>query len=235
MKKIGLLCLALVLALGTLGIGYATWSDNVTVSEEINSGELCIRFTDCYTNDTGDELDKTIGMYFDCINTHNTSLCDLAALPYGKKTTDSRSCPLTKHVGSSNCTLVDRDLDGSAEVLISNAYDIYPSYYGVTNFSICNCGDIPWVIDTVDVIVNDAVVGTYDANFCQAFDLDGLNGPDLELWWGDNFGIQTDKGACYDMSFHWHLLQEAPQEAELEIKLVIHVIQWNMHPNFQPD
>ena len=32
MKKIGLLCLALVLALGALGVGYASWTDTITIS-----------------------------------------------------------------------------------------------------------------------------------------------------------------------------------------------------------
>ena len=40
MKKIGLLCLALVLALGALGVGYAAWTDTVTISGTVNTGTL---------------------------------------------------------------------------------------------------------------------------------------------------------------------------------------------------
>lgn len=40
MKKIGLLCLALVLALGTLGVGYAMWSDEVTIEGTVDTGTL---------------------------------------------------------------------------------------------------------------------------------------------------------------------------------------------------
>jgi hypothetical protein len=40
MKKIGLLCLALVLALGTLGVGYAMWSDQVTITGTVNTGSV---------------------------------------------------------------------------------------------------------------------------------------------------------------------------------------------------
>jgi len=40
MKKIGLLCLALVLALGTLGVGYAMWSDEVIIEGTVDTGTL---------------------------------------------------------------------------------------------------------------------------------------------------------------------------------------------------
>jgi hypothetical protein len=35
MKKVGLLCLALVLALGSLGFAYAKWSDTVVIEKDI--------------------------------------------------------------------------------------------------------------------------------------------------------------------------------------------------------
>jgi len=40
MKKIGLLSLALVLALGTLGVGYALWFDEVTIEGTVNTGSV---------------------------------------------------------------------------------------------------------------------------------------------------------------------------------------------------
>ena len=42
MKKIGLLCLALVFALGALGIGYAAWTDTLTVEGTVNTGDVDI-------------------------------------------------------------------------------------------------------------------------------------------------------------------------------------------------
>ena len=40
MKKILLLSLALVMALGTLGVGYAAWTDRVTIGGTVNTGTL---------------------------------------------------------------------------------------------------------------------------------------------------------------------------------------------------
>jgi len=42
MKKIGLLCLALVLALGTLGVGFAAWTDTLYIEGEVNTGTVDI-------------------------------------------------------------------------------------------------------------------------------------------------------------------------------------------------
>ena len=40
MRKLGLICMALVLALGTLGVGYALWSDTVTIDGTIGTGTV---------------------------------------------------------------------------------------------------------------------------------------------------------------------------------------------------
>lgn len=42
MRKIGLLCLALVLALGALGVGYASWIDTITIQGTVNTGSVDI-------------------------------------------------------------------------------------------------------------------------------------------------------------------------------------------------
>jgi len=42
MKKIGLICLAVVLAVGAIGFGYANWSQTLTITEEVNTGDFCL-------------------------------------------------------------------------------------------------------------------------------------------------------------------------------------------------
>ena len=45
MKKTGILVLVLVLALGSLGVGYAAWSDLLTINSWATTGELDADFT----------------------------------------------------------------------------------------------------------------------------------------------------------------------------------------------
>ena len=40
MKKIGLLCLVLIFALGSLGIGYAAWTDTLYIEGTVNTGDV---------------------------------------------------------------------------------------------------------------------------------------------------------------------------------------------------
>ena len=61
MKKIGLLSLALVLALGALGIGYAAWTDQVTIQGTVTTGTLSLDVigysgTQLFKTDDGGEL-----------------------------------------------------------------------------------------------------------------------------------------------------------------------------------
>jgi predicted ribosomally synthesized peptide with SipW-like signal peptide len=45
MKKIGLLALALIMALGALGIGYAAWTDTINITGTVHTGSLNIDVT----------------------------------------------------------------------------------------------------------------------------------------------------------------------------------------------
>jgi len=53
MKKIGLLCLALVLALGTMGVGYALWYEDLYINGTVETGNLDAIWTACYCFDNG--------------------------------------------------------------------------------------------------------------------------------------------------------------------------------------
>lgn len=46
MKRIGLICLALVLALGALGMGYALWWDEVTITGDVFTGSVDIEIVE---------------------------------------------------------------------------------------------------------------------------------------------------------------------------------------------
>jgi hypothetical protein len=49
--KTGIICLALVLALGSLGIGFSQWSETLTMDPPINTGYLELKLTDTFYTD----------------------------------------------------------------------------------------------------------------------------------------------------------------------------------------
>jgi predicted ribosomally synthesized peptide with SipW-like signal peptide len=53
MKKIGLIALIVVLALGIIGVGYAAWSQTLTATGTVNSGTFKADFTTAVTDDLG--------------------------------------------------------------------------------------------------------------------------------------------------------------------------------------
>ena len=66
MKKIGLLLLALIFALGTLGVGYAMWSDTIFVKGTVNTGTVDI---------TVDEYSATY--VYKILSTHGIEVSDV--------------------------------------------------------------------------------------------------------------------------------------------------------------
>ena len=57
MKKIGLLCLALVLALGTMGVGLAQWTETLTITGNANTGNLSVTYQNVSTSDNENSPD----------------------------------------------------------------------------------------------------------------------------------------------------------------------------------
>lgn len=53
MKKIGLICLAIVVALGGLGAAYAMWSDTVDITTTVNTGSVEVELVAQKSNDPG--------------------------------------------------------------------------------------------------------------------------------------------------------------------------------------
>ena len=58
MKRIGLICLALVLALGAMGVGLAQWTETLTISGVVCTGELDVDYTNvnCSDNEGAEDV-----------------------------------------------------------------------------------------------------------------------------------------------------------------------------------
>jgi hypothetical protein len=153
MKKIGFLILALVIALGALGVGYAKWTDSITVNGSVNSGSINLGIFDPGTTDDGiiDLTPPNPPPGF--VNLEPDASGSDPQCP-----NSPGSNPEGKDVASAISTNQDEDfvLNGlqyykSVHEQISNAY---PWYSVTLRFFIANGGTVPIKIDSFNIVVD---------------------------------------------------------------------------------
>lgn len=118
MKKIGLICLALVVALGSLGAAYALWSETLTIGGQVEAGEVEVIFTS-----------EPIPPYDVIPTTNDPSNLDPAAFGRDPPRRD-------KNVGDSSLGVMPKSI-------ILGAHNTYPSYRTTGWAPIKNIGTIP--------------------------------------------------------------------------------------------
>ena len=160
MKKLGLLCLALVLALGALGVGYAAWTDTIFISGTVNTGNLSAIFRDVVSNDDG-----AVDAYF-CVDGYHMANVDIG---------DNGGDPTAEQTMGASVPRIDNvaNTTVAGAWLISGAYDnamppqpptnqyqtitismanAYPSYHPTVFFSVINAGTIPAKVKAVTLV-----------------------------------------------------------------------------------
>ena len=222
-----MLCLALVLALGGLGIGYASWTDEVTMSGSVATGEVCVEITCPFS--FSDSIDPS-PPYTEGDGASLGSL-DWNAVIEGQGFHLS-PVKTDKNVGwtTTNCI----DVAPPRKVVELTFHNVYPSYFNHIAFGIHNCGTIPVKLD--HVVFTDAAGNAqtlYDDGYL-VFDLSGNQINDFELYWGDNFGDQIEPCSSWSIDFWTHFMQDeaidftVPQTFTLTIEVV--VVQWDGYP-----
>jgi hypothetical protein len=205
MRRLTAIALVLLLGLTLVGAGYARWFEILTIDTTVNTGELDWEFTSCLVLDTHAPPvpvpDYSIDPGF-------------VGAPF----------LLDKNVGWGTCDLVDTDTDMDMDTVLLGFHNVYPSYFNSVNLYMRNNGTIPLriqkvVINGLEFLENEPKV---------ELDLTGEGDPDVEIWWRNNFGHQMEPGDDGpEISFWFHVLQPAPEDAELEFEIQIEAVQWN--------
>lgn len=199
MKKIGLICIVLVLALGTLGVGYATWSQELIITETVNTGKFCMEFAEPVS--LLDELAPP-------------PIFPLLKPEDGDWNADegfNNVHQMNKNVGWGEIELVD-PLNGDCfQGILVKLHDVYPGYYNHAYYIIHNCGTIPAVLPEV-IVRNSAgdIIGiiTHDAGMVT-MDLDGNGVDDFQILYGNHIGdFQYNPCERIDISFEMLVLQD---------------------------
>jgi hypothetical protein len=214
MKKIGFLALALVLALGALGVGYALWQDTVTITGEVNTGNLILGVKDIGTNDPADPPTADP----QCGNGHNEEQKDVAYF-VSVNGTLKEGCP------------------GYYADITETFNHVYPYYGPMVTVEIKNCGSVPLRITGMTLTNFSGVDLTPWMSFVWTiWDEDGNPHPGSGDWWAFVAALGTpqirgggsiiiEKTICFEEYDAYNNL--LPQNATMSYTLTVTGAQWN--------
>jgi hypothetical protein len=213
MKKVGLLCLALVLALGSLGVGFARWYDDLYVDGYIKTGTVCWEW---------------VGVtWLDICGTEGPDWHCYPGFVSGPNGTFWLG---TKHVGCTSAHMVDSH---HISLYLDN---VYPCYFNEISLYAINCGTVPIHFELVRFTSDfgEVVINWKDNSYDPvSLDLTGDGNDDIEFKWGNHIGSQLHPGEeTGEMSFWIHVMQPAPQGEELYFTISLEAVQYNesIHP-----
>jgi len=170
MKRIGLICLSILITLGVMGVGYAYWTQTIDTTANVQMATMDWIFTDCFVKDQG--IDWT---------------CDPGTFDNIRQ--------LQYDIGST--TAVVRKADN--HYIDCTMANIYPGYYTALNAQLKNVGTLPIQIQSVTLyyggqsyaLTDDGtVVTTNDGVFQFEWIGDTVNRiPQGNRQWIENFDI----------------------------------------------
>jgi hypothetical protein len=222
MKKIGLLFLVMVLALGTLGVAYAMWSDTVTVQTNIATGSVDIAIV-------GQDVKDSFPPNGDYLSPPYDWTCNDEFLPRVSGNVTEYFWQLDKNVSYGSCNY-------TANIMTVHLWNTYPSNFNSVTAYLSNLGTIPVIITKTEVYLNSYTPGdTPYATITQSgsyvsLDYDGDKVDEIEISYGDNFGAQNqlEPGETpAEISYWIHTLQEADPDTDYTFIFVIYGVQYN--------
>ena len=126
-------------------------------------------------------------------------------------------------MGSTTGEFKDTDNDGDLDKLEVKVHNAYPCYYNHLDVWLHNNGTIPLIVQKV--IIDGNEFSALPVVVCLDLDNDGKN--DIIIRWGDSFGVQLHPCDSVNLSFDFHILQNAPENSELKFTIEIVAIQYN--------
>ncbi len=230
MKKIGILALALVLALGALGIGYASWTDTITIDGTVNTGDVDINvvgYSSTFVYKVpGEEPEIKINHVFNA--------------------TDATTDPNNPGGNSFLVASAIAEYWGDDTVKITYT-DLFPSINFVADVLLKYEGSIPVKVNVADIVINSG------AWMLDLYIQPGSSADDdtVGIWisgWKSNAagekgdwidyapGMQLHDGDYILVEFHIHLPQEdALMNQSGSFTATLEVIQWNEYNNEEPN
>jgi len=238
MKKVGLLLLALVLALGALGVGYAKWTDTVTINATVNTGTVILGIVDNGTSDDG-VLDVAPLPLIEVAHLGSDPQCGPGTNTEFKNVASTVS---TNGAAKTGCTL-------AYQSVTETFTNVYPYYSPTLYLTLKNCGTVPVKISNLAAYYHAPATNPVDLVPWMFFSITGLDedgipfGPitgditaivpalsGLQIRGGGT--IQVNMNICFE---EWNSTNHIdanllPQNSNATYEIVITAAQWNEVP-----
>jgi len=227
-KKIGMIVMTLVVALGVLGVGYALWDKELYIDGTVNTGEVNAVFTDVFTDDDGTMNDASKDLNDDGGGTdydHWGAASSNDPNEFGPLPTRE-----TKDVGK--CTA---QLDADPQILLFELFNAYPSYHNKCWFHIDNTGTVPVMVQEALYSVDDGATWvTMTPGSPTSIIIPAAGGKfihaDIEIQ-EVIAGTQIDPDdAAMQGGLGIHVTQNSDELATGSFKVAIWLVQWNEYP-----
>jgi len=213
MKKIGLICLAVVLTLGIAGVGFGWWSETLDIGQNpINTGNLDAIFRQAVSNDDGSVCPRFCidGYWLANVDTGDNdddpTACQTMGVAVGRTANIATTTVTGAHPQGSQNTF-NIGTTSQYQKLTVTMSNVYPCYYATIFFNILNAGTVPCKVKSVklvEVSVGGSPTGSpnLDMVVCTTYYVDADTGNvDTTLDAGDDFSIHLsdDKNTLYDV------------------------------------
>ena len=191
MKKIGMLVLVLVFALGALGVGYAHWSQTLFINTKVQTGELCWGFEQGSLEAIKDS-DVEPPPYVGGATADQDWSCNVSFYGIPWSTGKNVAWVTVNLTDEKECMHEGAKLYATANITVHNAY---PSYYNDFHCWVYNGGTIPLIVDAIQI------------NSDNLSDGEHYIGDWFEIEWGDAIGAQIDPCSGRELSFKFHVIE----------------------------
>jgi hypothetical protein len=216
--------MALVLALGTLGVAYAHWSQTLTINEVVNTGKLEVGIRDAGTNDPGPALNEPNGMVHPDTSANGTN-----DPGYGKNVAAAYS-------DNDGTWLFNKDNEDYYDSVTETIVNAYPSYSATITLVFANNGTVPVKAEEV-VIVPGLLTEFVEVTAWEIRDAGGVyaSGSGLQALADALKGYQLDPCNTVEVDITKHVLQNGsetqnllPMDATITLSETVKWTQWNM-------
>ena len=231
-NKIAAVFIVSIFALSGVGMAYAAWTDTITITGTVDTGELCWKLGTVSMLDMFEPINY--GGDFPVPEAYADYTC-FPGFVFNEELQEDY-WHLDKNVGWGDYKRVDTSGDGSYDTVFVWLNNTYPCYFNEIRMYLRNCGTIPLKFN--NIVISDTNGNSFyidSGTPIITLDLNDNGIPDFEIQWNDNdFGDQLEPGDRSDEWSLWtHVLQDedpAFQSGSFGFSITLTAVQWNEYP-----